>query len=178
MLGYLGVPAKGTGYWHSNPYPYPPVPLPMTLQGYLIPLQYSNANASDQQKVVAVLLHLEDPCADHFVQVHLDECMMANMWPTWAALQAEIEGFFLPGNNKEWARSQLLLLCQGPRQRINDFLAQFQALKLQSECPDKYAKDLLERAVTRKILEQVYMQGRDRTTWVCVTQAVRTVGRA
>ena len=111
-------------------------------------------------------------------QVCLDECMAANAWPTWAALQAEIEGFFLPRNNKEWARSQLLRLHQGPRQRIDDFLAQFQALKLQSECPDEYAKDLLERAVTHKILEQVYMQGLDRTTWVCVTQAIRTVGRA
>ena len=67
---------------------------------------------------------------------------------------------------------------QGPRQRINDFIAQFQALKLQSECPDKYAKDLLERAISRKILEQVYMQGIDRSTWVRLMQAVRTVGRA
>ena len=96
----------------------------------------------------------------------------------WAELQTEIKGFFLPGNNKEWARSQLLRLHQGPRQRIDNFIAQFQALKLQSECPDKYAKDLLERAISRKILEQVYMQGLDRTMWVCLTQAVRTVGRA
>ena len=74
--------------------------------------------------------------------------MAANAWPTWAALQTEIENFFLPGNNKEWARSQLLRLHQGPRQRIDDFLAQFQALKLQSECPNKYSKDLLKRAVS------------------------------
>ena len=104
--------------------------------------------------------------------------MVANAWPTWAELQTEVEGFFLSGNNKEWARSQLLCLHQGPCQRINDFIAQFQALKLQSKCPDEYAKDLLERVVTCKILEQVYMQGLDRTMWVCLTQAVRTVGRA
>ena len=104
--------------------------------------------------------------------------MAAGAWPTWAALQAEIEAFFLPGNNEEWARSQLLHLRQGPCQRIDDFLAQFQALKLQSECPNEYAKDLLERAVSRKILEQVYMQGLDRTTWLRVREAVRTIGRA
>ena len=92
--------------------------------------------------------------------------MVTNVWPTWAALQVEIEAFFLPGNNKEWARSQLLCLRQGPCQRIDDFLAQFQALKLQSKCPDEYTKDLLERAVTCKVLEQVYMQGLDRTTWL------------
>ena len=133
--------------------------------------------ASDQQKAAAIYSCLEGPHAGHFAQVCLDECMVANVWPTWAALQTEIKSFFLPGNNK-WARSQLLRLCQGPHQRINDFLAQFQALKLQSECPDEYVKDLLKRAVSHKILEQVYMQGLDRTTWLWVREAVRTVGRA
>ena len=112
------------------------------------------------------------------MQVCLNECMAANMWPNWATLQAEIEAFFLPGNNKEWARSQLLCLCQGPHQRIDNFLAQFQALKLQRECPNEYAKDLLERVVSHKVLEQVYMQGFDRTMWVQVREAVRTIRRA
>ena len=138
----------------------------------------THATTSDQQKVVAVYSHLEGPCAGCFTQVHLDECMVTNVWPTWATLQVDIEAFFLPGNNKEWTRSQLLCLHQGPCQRIDNFLAQFQALKLQSECPDEYAKDLLERAVTCKVLEQVYMQGLDRTTWLRVREAIRTVGRA
>ncbi|KIM55153.1 hypothetical protein SCLCIDRAFT_135303 [Scleroderma citrinum Foug A] len=133
----------------------------------------THATASDQQKAAAVYSHLKGPHAGHFAQVRLNECMAAGMWPTWAALQAEINAFFLPGNNKEWARSQLLHLHQGPRQRIDNFLAQFQALKLQRKCPNEYAKDLLERAVSCKILEQVYMQGLGRTT-----EAVRTVGRA
>ena len=138
----------------------------------------THATATDQQKAAAVYSRLEGPRAGHFAQVRLDECMAAGTWPTWAALQTEIENFFLPGNNKEWARSQLLRLRQGPRQRIDDFLAQFQALKLQSECPNEYAKDLLERAVSRRILEQMYMQGHARQTWEQVTAAVRTVGRA
>ena len=112
------------------------------------------------------------------MQVCLDECMAANVWPNWATLQAEIKAFFLLGNNKEWARSQFLHFCQGPHQRIDDFLAQFQALKLQSEYPDEYTKDLLERAVSCKILEQVYMQGLDRTMWLQVREAVRTIRRA
>ena len=135
----------------------------------------THATATDQQKVAAVYSRLEGPRAGHFAQVCLDECMVANVWPTWAALQTEIKSFFLPGNNKEWARSQLLHLHQGPCQRIDDFLAQFQALKLQSECPDKYVKDLLERAVSWKIL---YMQGHARETWVQVTAVVHTVRRA
>ena len=49
---------------------------------------------------------------------------------------------------------------------------------MQSECPNEYAKDLLERAVSCKVLEQVYMQGLDRTMWLRVREAVRTVRRA
>ena len=100
----------------------------------------THATTTNQQKVAAVYLCLEGPRAGCFAQVCLDECMAANAWPTWAVLQTEIENFFLPSNNKEWARSQLLHLHQGPCQRINDFLAQFQALKLQSECISKSPK--------------------------------------
>ena len=107
---------------------------------------------------------MEGPHAGRYTQVCLDECMANGTWPTWADLQTEIENFFLLGNNQEWARSQLLCLRQGPRQRIDDFLTQFQALKVQSTCPNEYAKDLLERAVQRKVLEQVYMRGLPRET--------------
>ena len=128
--------------------------------------------ASDREKAAVVFSHLEGPHAGRYAQVRLDECMANGTWPTWANLQTEIENFFLPGNNQEWARSQLLRLRQGPRQRIDNFLAQFQALKLQSECSNEYAKDLLERAVSQRILEQVYMQGHARETWEQVTAAV------
>ena len=104
--------------------------------------------------------------------------MATNAWPTWADLQTEIKNFFLPGNNQEWARSQLLRLRQGPCQRIDDFLAQFQALKVQSTCPNEYTKDLLKRAVQQKVLEQVYMRGLPREMWEQVVGAVHTVGRA
>ncbi|KIM50049.1 hypothetical protein SCLCIDRAFT_34725 [Scleroderma citrinum Foug A] len=99
-------------------------------------------------------------------------------WPTWGDLAAEIEGFFLPGNNREWARAQLLRLRQGPRQRIDEFLAQFEALKVQSGCPDEYAWDLLERAVSRKILEQVYLQAVARDTYLNLCNSVHDMGRA
>ncbi|KIM58130.1 hypothetical protein SCLCIDRAFT_28295 [Scleroderma citrinum Foug A] len=122
----------------------------------------THAAASDREKAAAVFLHLEGPRAGHYTQVHLNECMATNTWPMWADLQMEIENFFLLGNNQE----------------IDDFLAQFQALKVQSACPNEYAKDLLERAVQRKVLEQVYMRGLPRETWEQVVGAVRTVGRA
>ena len=134
--------------------------------------------ACDQEKAVAVFSCLEGPRVGRYAQVHLDECMANGTWPMWADLQTEIENFFLPGNNQEWARSQLLRLWQGPHQRIDDFLTQFQALKVQSACPNEYTKDLLERAVQRKVLEQVYMRGLPRETWEQVVGTVHTVGRA
>ena len=138
----------------------------------------THATTTDREKVVVVFSHLKGPCAGHYAQVCLNECMATNTWPTWADLQTEVKNFFLLGNNQEWARSQLLHLRQGPRQRIDDFLAQFQALKVQSTCPNEYAKDLFERAVQWKVLEQVYMRGLPREMWEQVVGAVRTVGRA
>ena len=57
-------------------------------------------------------------------------------------------------------------------------MAQFQALKVQSTCPNEYAKDLLKRVVQQKVLEQVYMRGLPREMWEQVVGAVHTVGRA
>ena len=132
-------------------------------------MQVSMRGATDAEVTTAVYSRLTGPKAGCWAQVHLDHCMAAahtlaaapaghNLpaaWPTWEGLTSEIEGFFLPRNNREWACAQLLRLRQGPRQRINEFLAQIEALKVQSGCPDKYAWDLLERAVSWKILEQV-----------------------
>ena len=66
--------------------------------------------ASDREKAVAVFSCLEGPHVGCYAQVRLDECMANGTWPMWADLQMEIENFFLPGNNQEWARSQLLHL--------------------------------------------------------------------
>ena len=148
--------------------------------------------ATDAEVAVAIYSQLTGPKAGRWAQVRLDHCMAAahtlavapaghNLpaaWPTWGDLTVEIKGFFLPGNNREWAHAQLLRLRQGPCQRINEFLAQFEALKVQSGCPDEYTWDLLERAVSRKILEQVYLQTITRDTYLNLCNSVCNMGRA
>ena len=142
--------------------------------------------ASDAEVTVAIYSWLTGPKAGRWAQVRLDHCMAAAhalaaapaAWPTWENLTAEIEGFFLPRNNREWARAQLLRLRQGPCQRIDEFLAQFKALKVQSGCPDEYAQDLLERAISQKILEQVYLQAIARDTYLNLCDSVHDMGRA
>ena len=73
--------------------------------------------SNDGEVAAAVYSHLTGPKVGRWAQVCLDQCMAAAVahaaapaghnlpapWPTWNALTAEIEGFFLPGNNREWA---------------------------------------------------------------------------
>ena len=155
-------------------------------------MQVSMQGATDAKVTAAIYSQLTGPKAGCWAQVCLDHCMAAahalavapaghNLpaaWPTWGDLTAEIEGFFLPGNNREWACAQLLRLRQGPRQRINEFLAQFEALKVQSGCLDEYTQDLLERAASRKILEQVYLQAVARDMYLNLCDLVHDMGRA
>ena len=154
------------------------------------------AGANDASVAAAVFSWLTGLKAGRWAQVHLDQCMAATAalaaalplapgavppppaWPTRADLEAEVEGFFLPRNNQEWARAQLLHLQQGPHQRIDDFLAQFEALKIQSHCIDDYARDLLERALQRKLLEQIYVQNMRRDTYARLSSSAREMGRA
>ena len=49
---------------------------------------------------------------------------------------------------------------------------------MQSGCLDEYARDLLERAVSQKILEQVYLQAVARDTYLNLCDSVRNMGRA
>jgi len=74
--------------------------------------------------------------------------------------------------------TQLLHLRQGPCQRIDDFLAQFKVLKVQSRCVDNYAMDLLERVLQRKLLEQIYIQNMRRDTYAQLSTLAREIGRA
>ena len=67
--------------------------------------------------MVAVLSQFEGPKAGRWAQVKLEYYMGPDVqYPTLDELQAEITGYFVPGNNTDWARSQLLKLCQGPHQ--------------------------------------------------------------
>ena len=173
---YNGSPAKFHKWWSK----------------IKIWMQVLMQGAMDAEVTAAVYSQLTGPKAGHWAQVRLDHCMavahtltaapeghnLSAAWPMWGDLTVEIEGFFLPGNNREWARAQLLRLRQGPCQRIDEFLAQFEALKVQSGCPDEYTRDLLERAVSQNILEQVYLQAVTRDAYLNLCDLVPDMGRA
>ena len=128
-------------------------------------IKISMEGANNVTVAAAVFSWLTGPKAGQWAQVCLNQCMAATAaltaalplapgavplllaWPTRAELEQEIENFFLPGNNQEWARAQLLCLHQGPHQCIDNFLAQFEVLKIQSWCVDDYPRDLLKRVL-------------------------------
>jgi len=66
----------------------------------------------------------------------------------------------------------------GPSSAHDEFLAQFEALKIQSRCIDDYARDLLERALQRKLLEQIYLQNMQCDTYARLSTSAREMGRA
>ncbi|KIM57581.1 hypothetical protein SCLCIDRAFT_28683 [Scleroderma citrinum Foug A] len=155
---YDGSPAKFHEWWSKIK-----VWMQVLMQG-----------ATDAEVATAVYSWLTGPKAGRWAQVRLDHCMAAAH-----ALAVAPAGHNLPAAwPTEWARAQLLRLRQGPCQRINEFLAQFEALKVQSGCPDEYARDLLKRAISRKILEQVYLQAIARDTYLNLCDSVRDMGRA
>ncbi|KIM66637.1 hypothetical protein SCLCIDRAFT_21795 [Scleroderma citrinum Foug A] len=111
-------------------------------------MQVSMQGATDAKVTAAVYSRLTGPKAGRWAQVCLDHCMavahvlavapaghnLPAAWPTWGDLTVEIEGFFLPGNNRE--------------------------------------------AVSRKILEQVYLQAVTRDMYLNLCDSVHDMGRA
>ena len=66
----------------------------------------------------------------------------------------------------------------GPSSAHDEFLAQFKALKIQSRCIDDYARDLLERALQRTLLEQIYLQNMQCDTYARLSTSAREMGWA
>ena len=97
----------------------------------------NNSLPTTRDVTVTILSWLEGPKADRWAQIQLDWYLAGGVaYPSWQDLQTQVEGFFLPGNNAEWAKAQLLHLCQGPCQCVDDFLTTFEALKIESACED------------------------------------------
>jgi len=75
--------------------------------------QRSGLLTRNSEIMVAVLSRFEGPKAGHWAQAKLDHYMAPGVdYPTWDELQAKITGYFVPGNNADWAKSQLLKLRQ------------------------------------------------------------------
>ncbi|EGO02834.1 hypothetical protein SERLA73DRAFT_150441 [Serpula lacrymans var. lacrymans S7.3] len=80
------------------------------------------------------------------------ECYTAGVWPVWDDLKVEIEKYFKPQAECNWARQQIHTFKQG-NMRSDDFETRFLALSIQGGLGNEHAVDLLERNVNSHIAE-------------------------
>ncbi|EGN91674.1 hypothetical protein SERLA73DRAFT_157456 [Serpula lacrymans var. lacrymans S7.3] len=103
-----------------------------------------DAFADDFEVATAVLSRLKGPVAGRYAQVRLQECYTAGVWPTWDDLKIEIEKYFKPQAERDWARQQICSFKQG-NMRTDDFVTRFLALSIQGGLGNEHAVELLER---------------------------------
>ncbi|EGN91544.1 hypothetical protein SERLA73DRAFT_157523 [Serpula lacrymans var. lacrymans S7.3] len=116
-----------------------------------------DAFADDFEVATAVLSQLKGPVAGQYTQVRLQECYTAGVWPTWDNLKVEIEKYFKPQAEHDWACQQIRSFKQG-NMRMDNFVTRFLALSIQGGLGNEHAVELLERNVNPHIAEQLYLQ--------------------
>ncbi|EGO04445.1 hypothetical protein SERLA73DRAFT_148953 [Serpula lacrymans var. lacrymans S7.3] len=113
--------------------------------------------ADEFEIAMAVLSRLKEPVAGQYAQVRMQECYTTGVWPTWDDLKVEIEKYFKPQAERDWAHQQIRTFKQG-NMRTDDFVTWFLALSIQGGLGNEHAVELLERNVSPAIARQLYMQ--------------------
>ncbi|KAG6326732.1 hypothetical protein ID866_12357 [Astraeus odoratus] len=73
----------------------------------------------------------------------ITKCQEAGQWPSWDDLKDEVNAFFSPQSEREWAQAQMQKMTQGA-QSIETFLNNFTAMKQAGKVSDDYAFSVLE----------------------------------
>ncbi|EGN95810.1 hypothetical protein SERLA73DRAFT_76869 [Serpula lacrymans var. lacrymans S7.3] len=116
-----------------------------------------DAFADNFEVATAVLSRLKGPVAGRYAQVRMQECYTTGVWPVWDDLKVEIEKYFKPQAERDWACQQIRTFKQG-NMRTDDFVTQFLALSIQGGLGNEHAVELLEHNVNPHIAEQLYLQ--------------------
>ncbi|EGO01203.1 hypothetical protein SERLA73DRAFT_72167 [Serpula lacrymans var. lacrymans S7.3] len=136
-----------------------------------------DAFADDFKVATAVLSRLKGPVAGRYAQVRMQECYTAGVWPTWDNLKVEIEKYFKPQAERDWARQQIRSFKQG-NMRTDDFVTRFLALSIQGGLGNEHAVELLEGNVNPHIAEQLYLQDMRSDNLSQAVEEVQKIGRA
>ncbi|KAG6327041.1 hypothetical protein ID866_12048 [Astraeus odoratus] len=114
---------------------------------------------------------------DKALAVWITECQEAGLWPPWDELKDEVDTFFSPQSEREWARAQMQKMTQGA-QPIETFLNNFTALKQAGKVSDDYAFSVLEKAVKPEIIREVFLMGIDEGDFDSLKNQCRRAGQA
>ncbi|KAG6327394.1 hypothetical protein ID866_11695 [Astraeus odoratus] len=96
---------------------------------------------------------------------------------SWDDLKDEVDAFFSPQSEREWAWAQMQRMTQGA-QSIETFLNNFTAMKQAGKVSDDYAFSILVKAIKPEIVREVFMQGIDERDFNSLKNQCRLVGQA
>ncbi|KIJ70652.1 hypothetical protein HYDPIDRAFT_78445 [Hydnomerulius pinastri MD-312] len=140
---------------------------------------WANADAllNNFELCTAVWSRLSGPIAGLYAQTRMAECLETNRWPDHQQILAEVESFFLPQNERDWARSQIQTCKQGSLW-IDEYVSKWLALYRQSRISEEHGVFLLETNASPCIIKQIFLLGAKATTVDEYIELVQRVGRA
>ncbi|KAG6327067.1 hypothetical protein ID866_12022 [Astraeus odoratus] len=128
---------------------------------------YTTALPANMDKCLAVWSQMEGPIAGRYSHSWITKCQEAGVWLPWDELKDEVDTFFSPQLEREWARAQMQRMAQGA-QSIETFLNN----------SDDYAFTVLVKAVKPEIVREVFIQGVDEGDFDSLKNQCRIVGQA
>ncbi|KIN98762.1 hypothetical protein M404DRAFT_31083 [Pisolithus tinctorius Marx 270] len=94
--------------------------------------QNRTALPTPQDKCTAVWSRMTGPVAGRFAQAKFSLAIITGVWPDTAEMIEDIDRFFAPQTDVEWAKAQMHTMRQG-NSRYEEFYAKFESLKVQGQ---------------------------------------------
>ncbi|KIO04637.1 hypothetical protein M404DRAFT_26085 [Pisolithus tinctorius Marx 270] len=132
--------------------------------------QNRTALLTPQDKCTAVWSHMTGPVAGRFAQAKFSLAIVMGVWPDTAEMIKDIDRFFAPQTDIEWAKAQMCMMHQG-NSRYEEFYAKFESLKVQGQVTDETAGFLLENAVHPTIVKEALRRGYTQGNYLQMTVA-------
>src|SRR5271168_632380 len=132
---------------------------------------------SDVEVAAAIWSRMKGPTAGRYAETRLVGCMESQQWPNWSELKAEVEEYFQPQTEKDWARHQIASFKQG-QLRVDEFATRWLALFRQAAISDDHGVYLLEQNASPEIIKQIYLNGQRQVVVSNLMLLIRQVGRA
>ncbi|KIO08883.1 hypothetical protein M404DRAFT_22701 [Pisolithus tinctorius Marx 270] len=125
-----------------------------------------------KDKCTAVWSRMTGPVAGRFAQAKFSLAIVTGVWPDTAEMIKDIDRFFAPQMDIEWAKAQMRTMRQG-NSRYEEFYAKFESLKVQGRVTDETTGFLLENAVHPAIIKEALRRGYTQGNYLQMTVAFR-----
>ncbi|KIO01571.1 hypothetical protein M404DRAFT_149769, partial [Pisolithus tinctorius Marx 270] len=125
-----------------------------------------------QDKCTAVWSHMTGPVAGRFSQAKFLLAIITGVWPDTAKMTEDIDRFFTPQTDVEWAKAQMHTMCQG-NSHYEEFYMKFESMKVQGQVTDETAGFLLENAVHPTIIKEALRRGYTQGNYLQITHVSR-----